>query len=323
DKGQEVLVVAMDVSGNSSPIQIVKAPDLTPIIESRSSFTIDGLMIIGTAEANSTIKLLGSDGEELGNGQADANGNFKIDIKEKYLVGDTATVIREEQSGISKETIKYNPSLEVTWEANADGREQSLLFIEGMGSYHQHIIVKVDNKVVYDYFQGLDPRPRVNVLDKEYNNGEKITIISMNGNDESTAVENIIYARKDIDQLAPEELTYGFSLGGEELSGETENEMNERSYSKLNYMSESGSVFELLNEIDMNRNLDNINLNVEINFSDLLDGSTSQHLDYIDDKFIYSENYNLTPDFFKNYYIIFNSNNKLEDYQLQPLLFMI
>ena len=62
-------------------------------------FSPDGTQLSGTAEANSTITITDANGNVIGQGQANGNGEFTVDLGTPYTNGETLTVTPTDGAG--------------------------------------------------------------------------------------------------------------------------------------------------------------------------------------------------------------------------------
>ncbi|MGT8858800.1 BapA/Bap/LapF family large adhesin [Enterobacter sp. 186315] len=91
--GEKITVTATDEAGNNSTPSSLTAPDTTaPQIPSGVEVNQDGDHVTGKAEAGSTVVVNGEDGQPIGSGKADSDGNFDITISPPQKNGEVLTV---------------------------------------------------------------------------------------------------------------------------------------------------------------------------------------------------------------------------------------
>jgi large repetitive protein len=102
NNGETVTVIATDAAGNSSPPTSATAPDTTAPAAPTAAFNDDGSVISGTAEPGSTVGIdLDGDGVVDISTQADADGNYSIDLQPPLNNGETVNVIATDAAGNS------------------------------------------------------------------------------------------------------------------------------------------------------------------------------------------------------------------------------
>lgn len=98
--GEVLEAHATDAAGNTGADASVTAPDTTaPNAPTGVAVAGDGASVSGNAEAGSTVVIKDSQGSTLGQGQADAGGNFTIAISPPQTNGETVGVTATDGSG--------------------------------------------------------------------------------------------------------------------------------------------------------------------------------------------------------------------------------
>lgn len=98
--GEQLTAEAKDPAGNTSPSASVTAHDTTaPGAPSNLDINAEGTTLTGKAEAGSTVKVTDSEGNLLGTGKADANGNFTITLTAAQTDGERLSVTATDAAG--------------------------------------------------------------------------------------------------------------------------------------------------------------------------------------------------------------------------------
>ncbi|MDM1759009.1 MULTISPECIES: Ig-like domain-containing protein, partial [unclassified Acinetobacter] len=98
--GETVDVTAKDEAGNVSDKTEVTAADSTaPDAPSDVVISADGTTVTGKAEAGATVEIKDKEGNLLGSGTADANGNFTVGLDNPLTNGETVDVTAKDEAG--------------------------------------------------------------------------------------------------------------------------------------------------------------------------------------------------------------------------------
>lgn len=98
--GEHLTAEAKDPAGNTSPTTSVTAHDTTaPGAPSDLNINAEGTALTGKAEAGSTVKITDSEGNVLGTGKADGNGNFTITLTSPQTDGERLSVTATDAAG--------------------------------------------------------------------------------------------------------------------------------------------------------------------------------------------------------------------------------
>lgn len=98
--GEQLTAEAKDPAGNTSPTTSVTAHDTTaPGAPSDLNINAEGTTLTGKAEAGSTVKITDSEGNVLGTGKADGNGNFTITLTSPQTDGERLSVTATDAAG--------------------------------------------------------------------------------------------------------------------------------------------------------------------------------------------------------------------------------
>ncbi len=107
--GQSLTVVQIDAALNDSIAVPVNAPDITPpaapII---TSLSVNGAILQGTAEANSTVTVTSANGTFLGSAQAGAGGQFSITLVPAQTNGQYLSVVAADVTGNASVPVVYH-----------------------------------------------------------------------------------------------------------------------------------------------------------------------------------------------------------------------
>ena len=91
-KNGEVIDATATDAGGTSPETSAIAPDITPPPLSNIAFTPDGKFVTGSSEPNVDIEIK-YNGQVIGTGKTDPNGNFSVDLGKPYGAAENVTVI--------------------------------------------------------------------------------------------------------------------------------------------------------------------------------------------------------------------------------------
>ncbi|MEO3990874.1 BapA/Bap/LapF family large adhesin [Pseudocitrobacter cyperus] len=98
--GEHLTAEAKDPAGNTSPTSSVTAHDTTaPSAPSGLNINEEGTTLTGKAEAGSTVKVTDNEGNLIGTGKADANGNFTITLTSPQTDGERLSVTATDAAG--------------------------------------------------------------------------------------------------------------------------------------------------------------------------------------------------------------------------------
>lgn len=98
--GEVLSVQLMDNAGNQSAGADVAAPDTTaPMAADNLSVIDNGNMVSGEGEPETSVIVLGEDGNQIGQGVVDGDGNFSIVISPAQTNGETLQVILKDAAG--------------------------------------------------------------------------------------------------------------------------------------------------------------------------------------------------------------------------------
>ncbi|MCB2304413.1 Ig-like repeat protein Blp2 [Acinetobacter baumannii] len=121
-------VVAIDLAGNESKPTLIFAgkdtiPPKAPLLEVNK----EGTVIEGTAEANTKVYVKDADGNVIGTGTANAQGEFKITLSSALKDSQKATIIVEDAAGNTSKPLEIKSGYDTlapdkpTAQINADG----------------------------------------------------------------------------------------------------------------------------------------------------------------------------------------------------------
>jgi VCBS repeat/type 1 secretion C-terminal target domain (VC_A0849 subclass) len=98
--GEHLTAEAKDPSNNTGPTAPITAPDTTPPnAPTNLAINAEGTMVTGKAEAGSTVKVTDSNGNVIGTGKADANGNFTVTLTTPQTDGEHLKVTATDNAG--------------------------------------------------------------------------------------------------------------------------------------------------------------------------------------------------------------------------------
>ncbi|MDH0747150.1 Ig-like domain-containing protein [Pseudomonas sp. GD03842] len=98
--GQTLSVVASDAAGNPSPaVSLVAADTTAPLAVSDLAITADGATLAGHGEAGATVVVRDGNGNLLGSGAVDANGQFSLALSPAVSAGVAVNVIQTDTAG--------------------------------------------------------------------------------------------------------------------------------------------------------------------------------------------------------------------------------
>ncbi|KNC06099.1 hypothetical protein AC791_19155 [Klebsiella sp. RIT-PI-d] len=87
--GQTLMAIATDAAGNSGPSASTSAADTTaPDAPQGLAITQDGAIVTGRAEPGSTVTILNASNQNVGSGQVDDNGDFRIELTPAQITGE-------------------------------------------------------------------------------------------------------------------------------------------------------------------------------------------------------------------------------------------
>ncbi|MCO8043667.1 Ig-like domain-containing protein [Acinetobacter bohemicus] len=103
--GNTADVIAKDEAGNESdPVEITGEKDtIAPAVPTDVVIGEDGLTVSGKAEAGSTVDVTDKNGNVIGTGTADENGDFAIELKRPVTDGEVVDVTAKDQAGNTSE----------------------------------------------------------------------------------------------------------------------------------------------------------------------------------------------------------------------------
>ncbi|MEL1747080.1 Ig-like domain-containing protein, partial [Acinetobacter baumannii] len=121
-------VVAIDLAGNESKPTLIFAgkdtiPPKAPLLEVNK----EGTVIEGTAEANTKVYVKDADGNVIGTGTANAQGEFQITLSSALKDSQKATIIVEDAAGNTSKPLEIKSGYDTlapdkpTAQINADG----------------------------------------------------------------------------------------------------------------------------------------------------------------------------------------------------------
>ncbi|WP_228152271.1 Ig-like domain-containing protein, partial [Acinetobacter indicus] len=143
--GNTADVIAKDEAGNESdPVEITGEKDtIAPAIPSEVEINEDGTEITGKGEPGSEIVVTDKDGNILGTGTVDENGDFVVPVSPALTDGNTADVIAKDEAGNESDPVEITgekdtiaPAIPSEVEINEDGTE-----ITGKGEPGSEIVV--------------------------------------------------------------------------------------------------------------------------------------------------------------------------------------
>ncbi|WP_411688444.1 Ig-like domain-containing protein, partial [Acinetobacter indicus] len=107
--GEVVDVTATDASGNESAPTEAVAPDTTaPDAPTDVEFSDDGSTITGKGEPGANVVVKDEDGNIIGEGTVDEDGNFEVELEEPLTNGEEVTV------GLVDDAGNESPEVDVT-----------------------------------------------------------------------------------------------------------------------------------------------------------------------------------------------------------------
>ncbi|WP_262124002.1 Ig-like repeat protein Blp2 [Acinetobacter baumannii] len=143
-------VVAIDLAGNESKPTLIFAgkdtiPPKAPLLEVNK----EGTVIEGTAEANTKVYVKDADGNVIGTGTANAQGEFQITLSSALKDSQKATIIVEDAAGNTSKPLEIKSGYDTlapdkpTAQINADGTT-----VTGTAEANAKIQITKDNKVI-------------------------------------------------------------------------------------------------------------------------------------------------------------------------------
>ncbi|HCK29172.1 MAG TPA: hypothetical protein DHW29_02540, partial [Acinetobacter ursingii] len=97
--GEDLTVSAKDEAGNVSPNTDIKAPDTTPPEAPTAKVNDAGNEVTGKTDPNAEVTIQDKNGNVIGRGTADAEGNYKITVSPNQTNGDDVYVTAKDESG--------------------------------------------------------------------------------------------------------------------------------------------------------------------------------------------------------------------------------
>lgn len=107
--GETLTVTAQDKAGNTSDPETVKADDNTaPAAPTNLDVSDDGSSVSGKAEPGTTVTIRDENGNPIGGGEADQNGNFNIPLDTPKTNGEPLTAEATDGAGNTSPTASVN-----------------------------------------------------------------------------------------------------------------------------------------------------------------------------------------------------------------------
>ncbi|WP_239991305.1 Ig-like domain-containing protein, partial [Ignatzschineria indica] len=101
--GEELEVSLKDEAGNESESTKVNAPDTTAPEAPTAEIDEEGLVVTGKAETGSTVEVTDSNGEVIGSGTANEQGEYEIILDRPVTDGETVDVTATDEAGNTSE----------------------------------------------------------------------------------------------------------------------------------------------------------------------------------------------------------------------------
>ncbi|MFJ1518834.1 Ig-like repeat protein Blp2 [Acinetobacter sp. ABJ_C1_1] len=121
-------VVAEDAAGNKSEeVKIIAGKDTVPPASPFVEVNKEGAVIHGKTEANAKVQIKDADGNVIGSGMADAQGDFQITLSPALKESQKGTVVVEDAAGNTSKPVEIKPGFDSiapdkpTAQINADG----------------------------------------------------------------------------------------------------------------------------------------------------------------------------------------------------------
>lgn len=121
-------VVAEDAAGNKSEeVKIIAGKDTVPPASPFVEVNKEGSVVHGKTEANAKVQIKDADGNVIGTGMADAQGDFQIALSPALKESQKGTVVVEDAAGNASKPVEIKPGFDSiapdkpTAQINADG----------------------------------------------------------------------------------------------------------------------------------------------------------------------------------------------------------
>ncbi len=121
-------VIAEDAAGNKSEeVKIIAGKDTVPPASPFVEVNKEGSVIHGKTEANAKVQIKDADGNVIGSGMADAQGDFQITLSPALKESQKGTVVVEDAAGNTSKPVEIKPGFDSiapdkpTAQINADG----------------------------------------------------------------------------------------------------------------------------------------------------------------------------------------------------------
>ncbi len=121
-------VIAEDAAGNKSEeVKIIAGKDTVPPASPFVEVNKEGSVIHGKTEANAKVQIKDADGNVIGTGMADAQGEFQITLSPALKESQKGTVVVEDAAGNASKPVEIKPGFDSiapdkpTAQINADG----------------------------------------------------------------------------------------------------------------------------------------------------------------------------------------------------------
>lgn len=121
-------VVAEDAAGNKSEeVKIIAGKDTVPPASPFVEVNKEGSVVHGKTEANAKVQIKDADGNVIGSGMADAQGDFQITLSPALKESQKGTVVVEDAAGNASKPVEIKPGFDSiapdkpTAQINTDG----------------------------------------------------------------------------------------------------------------------------------------------------------------------------------------------------------
>lgn len=121
-------VIAEDAAGNKSEeVKIIAGKDTVPPASPFVEVNKEGSVVHGKTEANAKVQIKDADGNVIGSGMADAQGDFQITLSPALKESQKGTVVVEDAAGNTSKPVEIKPGFDSiapdkpTAQINADG----------------------------------------------------------------------------------------------------------------------------------------------------------------------------------------------------------
>ncbi|MFI8143525.1 Ig-like repeat protein Blp2 [Acinetobacter sp. ABJ_C5_2] len=121
-------VIAEDAAGNKSEeVKIIAGKDTVPPASPFAEVNKEGSVIHGKTEANAKVQIKDADGNVIGSGMADAQGDFQITLSPALKESQKGTVVVEDAAGNTSKPVEIKPGFDSiapdkpTAQINTDG----------------------------------------------------------------------------------------------------------------------------------------------------------------------------------------------------------